>query len=788
MDPPLPVYLWGLVADLREKSIKGFPVKKLVLLLWKCMLAITGGNDALPRCEALAREREGLAPAADDALTCPALPSDVHAFRQDLAAKYPTLAPPRLADELMPGEMLAGVTAPLPASGHVELPANSAATIAEDERAMVAKAASAPPPIKMGRQKFQTDQSRPFLLPLEPKAPQHNTVPESIREAEALYRMHMHVPTGLWQMWRTRQALLKDLYGTDDAELAHLTAHMAATSLETQRPPAVGDSADAQRLAWVERLYRGMLPSMQSAVIVLLKLMLATTTSGGTGSAYMRATADGTPSEQAPAPTLEDLDIVRHREILNKGISSLLLLCLRWFRANHVLQFEYLAQILLDSNVMLLILKLFGLHEVSQQVRSRCEAHNFALFTYCALAGREGAPETPQSLLAQSNLRIGDVWSECTDDPPRVSHAPAGMPKTTAYSWRNLRTAIDLTRLLYHVCEHKTHRIMLLVQYKSSAILKRSLKVPQPDLELAVLELLKMQIPFCGRKWRQSNMRIITQIYLRCQPSLRDEWPGGFDMEAEIEASLSEEQTLRSLIQFFNRSRSQFQPPAPPPTHDEPAATAAEPDASAAADAGRGTFEQQAFPVRRAPVSSATPGRYIFGEGLVGSMEAFEDMMQEAFASVPLESLLPPPDAESSSRRSSSAVTSTPEGQNDWEHLSPREMTILSRTPLSPHLVRRRSQGSGTSPPMRLREGHHRNVSLSLATAAGTTSRHRRINSTPGMEHPALHWSIRDLVQDAISSEEGDGTTEAASLPESDEPLPTPQPGGIDEVEHIFGA
>lgn len=78
----------------------------------------------------------------------------------------------------------------------------------------------------------------------------------------------------------------------------------------------------------------------------------------------------------------------------------------------------------------------------------------------------------------------------------------------------------------------KTHRIMLLVQYKSSvrltsrdidstlfllfisslliirigqAILKRALKVSHPVMELYVLKVLKSQVPYLGRKWRSGK-------------------------------------------------------------------------------------------------------------------------------------------------------------------------------------------------------------------------------------------------------------------------------------------
>jgi hypothetical protein len=105
------------------------------------------------------------------------------------------------------------------------------------------------------------------------------------------------------------------------------------------------------------------------------------------------------------------------------------------------------------------------------------------------------------------------------------------------------------------ICKNKAHRNLLLVQYKSSNILRRSLKVPQPELRLYTLKLFKNQVPYGGRKWRQSNMRVITAVYLHCRPELRDEWLAGSDVDAEVDASLPLEQALRSLTHWFNVRR-----------------------------------------------------------------------------------------------------------------------------------------------------------------------------------------------------------------------------------------
>jgi hypothetical protein len=106
------------------------------------------------------------------------------------------------------------------------------------------------------------------------------------------------------------------------------------------------------------------------------------------------------------------------------------------------------------------------------------------------------------------------------------------------------------------LCKRKAHRNLLLVQYKSAAILKKALRVPQRELRLYTLKLCKGQVPYCGRKWRQANMRVITAVYLHCRPELRDDWLlAGSDVDADVEEALPLEQALRALTHWHNLQR-----------------------------------------------------------------------------------------------------------------------------------------------------------------------------------------------------------------------------------------
>ncbi|XP_027563000.1 striatin-interacting protein 1 homolog, partial [Neopelma chrysocephalum] len=54
------------------------------------------------------------------------------------------------------------------------------------------------------------------------------------------------------------------------------------------------------------------------------------------------------------------VDVNRHKEIIVKAISAVLLLLLKHFKLNHIYQFEYMAQHLVFANCIPLILKFFN--------------------------------------------------------------------------------------------------------------------------------------------------------------------------------------------------------------------------------------------------------------------------------------------------------------------------------------------------------------------------------------------------------------------------------------------
>nr|CAH8853332.1 unnamed protein product [Trichobilharzia regenti] len=277
----------------------------------------------------------------------------------------------------------------------------------------------------------------------------------------------------------------------------------------------------------VERLYRAMYPMLPQYMIALLKILLAASPTSRTKNESIDILGEITPGETrmktAHETTIFAVDINRHREIIVKAISGLLLLLLKQFKLNHIYQFEYVSQYLVFANCIPLILKFFN-----QNTCLYVQAKN----TFSCLEFPSRLIGKPPELTAE--MLAGD-WS--------------------SYCWRNLFSCINLLRILNMLTKWKHSRIMLLVVFKSAPILKRTLRVRHAMLQLYVLKLLKLQSRYFGRQWRKNNMSIMSAIYQKVRHRLTDDWAYGNDVDALPWQFQVEECSLRTNVDQFIQRR-----------------------------------------------------------------------------------------------------------------------------------------------------------------------------------------------------------------------------------------
>ncbi|KFO55398.1 Striatin-interacting protein 2, partial [Corvus brachyrhynchos] len=276
-----------------------------------------------------------------------------------------------------------------------------------------------------------------------------------------------------------------------------------------------------------EVLYRAMLYSLPQYMIALLKILLAAAPTSKAKTDSINILADVLP-EEMPITVLQSMklgiDVNRHKEIIVKSISALLLLLLKHFKLNHIYQFEYVSQHLVFANCIPLILKFFNQNIMSYiTAKNSISVLDYPHCTVCDL------PE-----LTAESLEAGDNNQFC---------------------WRNLFSCINLLRILNKLTKWKHSRTMMLVVFKSAPILKRALKVKQAMMQLYVLKLLKIQTKYLGRQWRKSNMKTMSAIYQKVRHRMNDDWAYGNDIDARPWDFQAEECTLRANIEAFNSRR-----------------------------------------------------------------------------------------------------------------------------------------------------------------------------------------------------------------------------------------
>ncbi|KAL1919340.1 uncharacterized protein VTP21DRAFT_2033 [Calcarisporiella thermophila] len=519
-EPPLICYLFNLLGKLRDRSIKGYPIKKLLPLIWKTMLASFGGTSEADRLKNAARICNGLPPYIDNASIPKSLPNETLNFHNETSLRYPGYSSPPFPPCIPP-------TLQTYLSSHMHK---------NDISTQLGNA-----PLRTRR---QNTTSPVVSFPVSLNAP---AVPKAVQEAGALLTENMYISTSMWQTIQETELMAK---GATQANPS------STSELDPDNPEL---AADIKKIERVELFYYEILPNLQNILIVLLKLLLATVTGSNnatTNDNSKGSNAIGKSNESVPdkAPNnvdrinpmpeamIDELETARQREITTKAVSGILLLLLKFTKVNHVLKFEYICQLLVDSNCLLLILKMFGLQDILTTTSANNEIKSMNFFNLCTnniLAKAEVVSGGAQQILS-AFLPSNDITQDSTQNETRLQ---------TQTCWRNMFSSINFLRILQKLTKRKTNRILHLMEFKASVILKRILKVSQPMLELYTLKVLRSLVPYLGRKWRQNNMKVITAIFMRCKPELHaDDYGTDFD----VNEAILQDQRLRTLIKSYN--------------------------------------------------------------------------------------------------------------------------------------------------------------------------------------------------------------------------------------------
>ncbi|VDD87427.1 unnamed protein product [Enterobius vermicularis] len=536
---PLVMVLFDMMPVFCHGNSPHLPMRKVLLLIWKVLLTMLGGWKELRELKAAKRKAAGLCETEDTVLIGDCLKAcNVNGNELEQNPGIFFLIIFRCCNIVLQKDR----TAPKEPHTHLHvcLVGSSLASppMTKSSSGDQTPIAGSPPPV--------IHESDFRKIPFRSKVREEDI--EVFLDHMRMKFFHYHLPGDSTTTFGLPEATRISV------EAMRRNVYVSLGDLQIQREKKLNRYLFSQRendieLTNAEQLYRLMLPNLSQYVIALLKVLIVhlfclfqpkneainilsdvlTIETEGSEVLSNSMNFDGSLNNVLEQSVRIVIDVNRHKEVMVKAASSILILLIKHFRLNHIYQFEYLCQHLVFANCIPLILKFLD-QNIVRYIQSK---HELLPLNYPAapLYFVNALEEWPQ--LSDENVETGDSQSQ------------------NYFLWRNVFSMINLLRVLNKLTKYKHARTMMLIVFKSAPILKRALRIRL----LYVLKLLKMQARYLGRQWRRSNMELMSSIFSRVRHRINDDWAFANESRSKSWDFETKEAALKAAVERFNSRR-----------------------------------------------------------------------------------------------------------------------------------------------------------------------------------------------------------------------------------------
>lgn len=412
------------------------------------------------------------------------------------------------------------------------------------------------------RKLYQINQGMPFIYPTDGLT----AIPKAVDEAYNIFSSAVKEDLVSQQFWDERQRFMKQERGF--AEESNNTTDDKYRYSPSLLEKYQENTEEINSLLRIEDFYEKNLADFYDFILLLVEIINVSKIDYPLTYAEFelnRAIAgeahyDDILPEKLRLYIQKEAEIIAVKEITLKTISGIVDILLTWFKVSHILKCHHLTSVLYDQQYF----------EALFEFLNNCFDNNNIQIRKLEVDG-PGVTWVYQNRLLNPQIEIPDFnfFTVCLERQVdnyqylfinKVPLSDIPFDKTT--NERTLETfnynacaAIDhLLRIADEILiDNMSQRVFVLNELKPTDVLKAIVTNYQNDrIITSILNILKKLVPYQGRKWKASNMDIISIIYLKCDLSLKDDWLSGKDLESDFNTAYEQEIALRGLLQFFN--------------------------------------------------------------------------------------------------------------------------------------------------------------------------------------------------------------------------------------------